>query len=75
MKRESDRERVRKEDMEAARKEIEEQEAARKKQDQYHGMYGEAAGPPKPPIIGPMLHPKEEKRRARAEAIRKDKVT
>jgi len=65
LKKESDRERVRKEEMEAARKKNAQEQKAAEQKEQYEGMYKEAAGPAKPPIIGPMPDPKAERKAAK----------
>jgi len=66
LKKESDRARVRKEEMEEARKKAEEAEP---KEPQYkEGLYASHAGPPRPPVFGPEPDPKAERRRKKAEA-------
>ncbi|KAL3892692.1 MAG: hypothetical protein SGPRY_014881, partial [Prymnesium sp.] len=68
LKCEADRERVKKEEMEEAHRKYAQ---SREGKEHYESEYPTPAGPPRPPVIGPIRDPKEEKRRMKEEARKK----
>ncbi|KAL1496598.1 hypothetical protein AB1Y20_014203 [Prymnesium parvum] len=71
LKCEADRERVRKQEMEEARKKFAQPP---ENKEQYEGLYPQPAGPSKPPVIGPMPDPAAERQKNRTEATHKAEV-